>query len=69
MADDHGVSCSGLGVAWLFRALGLEVLGVALLLERLVLDDLFDGDFFWVKRVLCFKLRTTRTSNKKSRSN
>ena len=51
MADDHGVSCSGLGVARLVRAFGLGVLGVAILLERLVLDDLFDGDFFCVKRV------------------
>ena len=33
------------------RALGLGVLGVALLLERLVLDDLFNVDFFCVKRV------------------
>ena len=51
MAGNHGVSCSGLGVALLVRALGLGVLGVALLLERLILDDLLDGDFFCVKRV------------------
>ena len=51
MADDHGVSCSGLGVASLVRAFGLGVLGVAILLKRLFLDDLFDGEFFCVKCV------------------
>ena len=51
VADDHGVSFSRLGVARLFRALGLGVLVVALLLKRLVLDDLLDGDFFCAKHV------------------
>ena len=45
MTGDHGVSCSGLGVARLVRALGLGFLGVGLLLERLVLDDICYGDF------------------------
>ena len=51
MTGDHGISCSRLGVAGLVRALGLEVLGVALLLERSIFDDLLDGHFFCVKHV------------------
>ena len=51
MAGDHGVSCSGLGVARLGRELGVGVRGADFLLGRLFLDDLFDGDFFCVKRV------------------
>jgi len=51
VAGDHGVSCFRLGVARLVRTFGLGVLGVAILLEGLVLDDLFHGDFFCVKPV------------------
>ena len=51
MAGDHGVSCSRLGVARLIRVFGWGGLGMAFLLERLVLVDLLDGAFFCVKRV------------------
>ena len=51
VAGDHGVSCSGLGVARLGGELGVGVRGADFLLGRLFLDDLFNGDFFCVKRV------------------
>ena len=64
MAGDHGVSCSELGVAWLMRALGWGVLGMASLIERLVLDDLLDGDCIFMSDLANEKIGCTFAGKK-----